>query len=168
MMNVLPSLLVLGLAAVAAAMLVRTRWSPPGNEVARRAAANALTVAVVIQAIHFVEEAATGFNVRLAELLGLPAMAFSFFVGFNVLWLGIWTASVPGLRSARPFAFFAAWFLAIAGCFNGIAHPLLAIASGRYFPGLVSSPFAAFASAWLWMRLRHATRPRPVGLVPDR
>ena len=40
----------------------------------------------------------------------------------------------------------AAWFLAIAGMFNGIAHPLLALASGGYFPGLVSSPFIAVMS----------------------
>lgn len=57
------------------------------------------------------------------------------------MWLGIWVLSVPGLRSARAFAFFAAWFLAIAGMVNGIVHPLLAIFVGVYFPGLVSSPF---------------------------
>jgi hypothetical protein len=63
------------------------------------------------------------------------------------------------LRSARPAAFFAAWFLAIAGMFNGIAHPFLALAAGRYFPGLVSSPVIAAASVWLWLRLRDATLP---------
>jgi hypothetical protein len=47
--------------------------------------------------------------------------------------------------------------------FNGIAHPLLAIADGGYFPGLVTSPFIAAASALLWIRLRAATQPRAVG-----
>jgi hypothetical protein len=59
-------------------------------------------------------------------------------------------------------AVFAAWFLAIAGMFNGIAHPLLAIAERGYFPGVVSSPFICVASVWLWLRLRKATRPRSV------
>ena len=54
----------------------------------------------------------------------------------------------------------AAWFLAIAGMFNGIAHPLLAVAAGGYFPGLASSPFIGAASVWLWFRLRSATRPK--------
>ena len=85
-------------------------------------------------------------------------MPISLFVIFNLVWLGIWLASVPGLRSARKIAFFAAWFLAIAGMINGIAHPLLAIATGGYFPGLVSSPFVAVVCIVLWRRLRAATR----------
>jgi hypothetical protein len=55
-------------------------------------------------------------------------------------------------------AFFAAWFLAIAGALNGIGHPLMAVAAGGYFPGLVSSPFVGLACIWLWIRLREATR----------
>jgi hypothetical protein len=102
----------------------------------------------------------------LGDLLGLPGIPLSVFVVFNLMWLGIWVASVPGLRSARAAAFFAAWFLAIAGMFNGIAHPLLAIAAGGYFPGLVSSLFIGVVSVWLWLGLRRATRPR--GGVDDR
>ncbi len=96
----------------------------------------------------------------MGALLGLPGIPLSVFVVFNLTWLGIWVASVPGLRSARAAAFFAAWFLAIAGMFNGIAHPLLAIAAGGCFPGLLSSPFIGVASVWLWLRLRRATRDR--------
>jgi len=157
MLNVLPSILILGLAALAAVFLVRSRVSPPENAAERRAAARALALAVAVQAVHFAEEAATGFHERLGSLLGLPGIPFSLFVGFNGVWLGIWVASVPGLRSARDGAFFAAWFLAIAGMFNGVAHPLLGIAAGGYFPGLVSSPVIAGASVWLWLRLRGAT-----------
>lgn len=156
--SVIPSIVVLGLAALAALYLARSRRSPPENAAERLAAARALAVATVVQGVHFTEEASTGFHERLGALLGLPGMSFSFFVVFNLVWLGIWVASVPGLRSARAAAFFAAWFLAIAGMFNGIAHPLLALAAGDYFPGLVSSPFIAGASVWLWLRLRIATR----------
>ncbi|MCP5090226.1 MAG: hypothetical protein GY949_04810, partial [Gammaproteobacteria bacterium] len=59
------------------------------------------------------------------------------------------------------FAYFAAWFLAIAGMLNGVAHPLLAIAAGGYFPGLITSPFIGAAGVWLWLGLRKATRPAP-------
>ena len=158
MLSALPSVLILGPALLAALLLAMSHLSPPGNVTERSAAARALALAAGIQAIHFTEEAATGFHVRLPAMLGLPGMPLSLFVTFNLVWLGIWLASVPGLRSARKIAFFAAWFLAIAGMINGIAHPLLAIASGGYFPGLVSSPFIAVASIVLWRRLRVATR----------
>ena len=39
-----------------------------------------------------------------------------------------------------------------------LAVALLAVASGGYFPGLVTSPFIGVASAFLWIRLRRATR----------
>ncbi len=123
-------------------------------------AARALALAVGLQSLHFAEEVATGLHERFPALLDLPSMPLSFFVIFNLTWLGIWVASVPGLRSARASAFFAAWFLAIAGMINLIAHPLLAIAAGGYFPGLVSSPFIGGASVWLWRRLHRATRLR--------
>lgn len=159
MLNLLPSIVVLGAAALAAVFLARSRRSPEEYGPQRRAAARALAVALGVQGAHFAEEVTTGFHERLGALLGLPAISLSFFVIFNLAWLGIWVASVPGLRSARAAAFFAAWFLAIAGMFNGVAHPLLAIAAGGYFPGLVSSPFCGVASHWLWLRLRGATRP---------
>ncbi len=160
MLNVLPSIIVLGLAAIAALILVLSRRSPPENVTERLAAARSLALAVGVQSGHFAEEAATGLHERLGPLLGLPGIPLSVFVVFNLTWLGIWVASVPGVRSARAVAFFAAWFLAIAGMFNGVAHPLLAIATGGYFPGLVSSPLIGIASVWLWLRLRRATRPR--------
>jgi hypothetical protein len=154
----LPSIFILGLAALAALILTRSRRSPAENRSQRLAASRALALATGIQAMHFAEEAATGFHERLGPVFGLPEMPFSFFMAFNLAWLGIWIVSIPGVRSAYTGAFFAAWFLAIAGMFNGIGHPLLAAAAGGYFPGLLSSPFIAGASIWLWLRLRRATR----------
>lgn len=160
MLSVLASIVVLGLAALTALVLALSRRSPRENVAERFAASRALSIALVIQSVHFTEEATTGFHERLGARLGLPGMPLTFFLVFNLAWLAIWVASVPGLRSARTAAFFSAWFLAIAGMFNGIAHPLLAIASRGYFPGLVSSPFIGAASVWLWIRLRGATRAR--------
>ncbi len=158
MLSLLPSAVVLGLAALVALNLALGRRSPPENVAERQVAARALTVALVMQSVHFAEEAGTGFPERLAALLGLPAMPFSFFISFNLIWIGIWIVSVPGLRSARTGAFFASWFLAVAAMFNAIAHPLLAVAAGGYFPGLVSSPFIGAAGVWLWVNLEKSTR----------
>lgn len=159
LLSLLPSMVVLGLVAIAALRFALVHRSPPQKGPDRNIAARALAVSTGIQAIHFSEEALTGFPDRLGALLGLPAMPMSFFLAFNMAWLAIWVASVPGLRSARIGAFFAAWFLAIAGMINAIAHPLLAVAAGGYFPGLISSPFIGVAAAWLWLRLRAATLP---------
>lgn len=160
MLSIFPTLLVLGPAAIVAMALTANRWSPTESVGSLHAASRALIVALVVQCIHFGEEALTGFPERLGALLGLPAMPVSFFIIFNMAWLGIWVISVPALQSNRKFAFFAAWFLAIAGMFNAIAHPLLALASGGYFPGLVSSPFIGAAGVSLWRRLRTATHTK--------
>lgn len=159
MLSVLPSIIVLGLAALAALHLTIRYPSPPENVAERLAASRALAGATGFQCIHFVEEAATGFNERFPALLGFPSMSFSFFVVFNVMWIAIWIVSIQGLRSSRLVAFFAAWFLAIAGTLNGIAHPLMAVAARGYFPGLVSSPFVGLACIWLLSKLRLAAQP---------
>ena len=157
LLSVLPSLLVLGPAATAAASLAVTRPPPRENAALRIRASQALLIALIIQGVHFGEEALTNFPQRLDALLGLPAMPVSFFLSFNLAWLATWVLSVPAIRSARTLAFFAAWFLAIAGMINAALHPLLAIAAGGYFPGLLTAPFIGAAAAWLWFRLRDAT-----------
>lgn len=158
--SLLPSAIALGLAALAAIGLAAHRRSQPQKTEARRGAAHALLLATGVQALHFLEEWATGFDARLGEALGLPPMPRSFFIAFNFAWLAIWAGSIPGVRSGRAPSYFAAWFLAIAGTANGIAHPALALAYGSYFPGLASSPLIGAAGVWLWLNLYRATEPR--------
>ena len=158
--GVLPSLIVLGLAGLAALHLVQSRWSPPEYREQRDAAARVLALSVGIQGVHFLEELTTGFHDRLGALLGLPSIPVGLFVAFNVTWLGVWIASVWRIRSARADAFFAAWFLAIAGVANGVLHPLLALAAAEYFPGVVTSSFISIACVWLFIQLHRATRTR--------
>jgi len=161
MLSLVPSIVVLGLAAFAALQLTLRRPSSTEFAIERGGASQALALATAIQSGHFAEEWITGFHVRFPALFGLEPMPLSFFVVFNLTWIVIWIASVPLLRSAlnpaiKP-AFFAAWFLAIAGMLNGVAHPVMAVASGGYFPGLISSPFVGLVSIYLWYRLHSAT-----------
>lgn len=121
------------------------------------AASTFLGVATVTQGAHFVEEWITGFHIRFPALLGLGPMPLSFFVSFNLAWIVIWIVSVPFIRLGRRWAFFAAWFLAIAGALNGAAHPIMAIEAGGYFPGLITSPLIGIAGVILWQRLHRAT-----------
>lgn len=157
MWSVIPSVVVLGLVAIASAWLSLARSSPVDAATERASAAAVLAIATAIQSVHFAEEWITDFHVRFPGLLGLGPMRPSFFVSFNLAWIAVWIASVPHLRRGRRAAFFAAWFIAIAGMLNGIAHPLMAVVSGGYFPGLVTSPVIGIAGVFLWQRLRCAT-----------
>ncbi len=157
MLSIVPSVVVLGLVAIVAVRLSQNRSSPMEAAKERNAASTLLGIATAIQSVHFAEEWVTGFHIRFPALLGLDPMPMSFFVAFNLVWIGFWIASVPSLRIGRRLAFFAAWFLAIAGVLNGVAHPMMAIASGGYFPGLIRSPFIGFAGVFLWKRLHRAT-----------
>jgi hypothetical protein len=147
----------LGSIALAALYITLRRRSPPEFAAERRLAARVLAVATLVQVLHFAEELVTSLHEHLGGIFALPGMPLSAFLVVNLVWLAIWIASVPGLRAARVPAFFAAWFLAIASIFNGIAHPLLAVVAGDYFPGLYSSPFSGGAGIWLCHQLRRAT-----------
>lgn len=157
MLSLVPSVIALGLVALAAVWLTWHRVSPATLAMERVGASRTLALTTAVQSAHFAEEWATDFHIRFPALFGFEPMSSSFFVAFNVAWIIIWLASVPALRSARKPAFFAAWFLAVAGMLNGVAHPLMAFASGGYFPGLVSSPFIGLVSIYLWKRLQSAT-----------
>jgi len=157
MLSLIPSIVALGLAAFAALLLALRHPSPTELSMERDTASRVLALATAIQCGHFAEEWATDFPARFPALFGLEPMPLSFFVVFNLTWIAFWIASVPLLRAARKPAFFAAWFLAIAGMLNGVAHPVMAAVSGGYFPGLISSPFIGLAGIYLWRRLDGAT-----------
>lgn len=154
MRSFLPSLAILGVLALIA---LRVAWSTrkrPISPPARRPAAIAFVMAIGIQIAHFAEEAATGFHERFPEVIGLEPMTFYGFVAFNLGWIVVWIASVPGLGYGRTGARFAAWFLCLAALANGVAHPVLALTQQDYFPGLFTSPFLGFAGIQLYRRLR--------------
>ena len=50
--------------------------------------------------------------------------------------------SVLGLAERQRAALFPFWLLGIAGAANGIAHPLLSVIAGGYFPGLLHRHFS--------------------------
>ena len=158
MWSVLPSVVALGLLAIFAAQLTQRRSSPVESAKERITASAVLGIATAIQSLHFAEEWGTGFHARFPALFGLDPMPLSIFVSFNLTWIAIWVVSIPLIRLGRRPAFFAAWFLAMAGILNSVAHPIMAIVVGGYFPGLITSPFIGLAGVTLWRRLQEATR----------
>jgi hypothetical protein len=156
MQSMIPSIAILTLVALAALILARRRNASGESAIERTAASRALVLATAAQSVHFVEEWATGFHIQFPALFGQDPMPLAFFVAFNLAWIAIWVFSVPLIRSGVRPAVFAAWFLALAGMLNALAHPSLAALVGSYFPGLISSPLIGVARLYLWRRLHRA------------
>ncbi|SRR5579871_643014 len=158
--SILAGLAGLGLAMVAALALTVTRTAHASDISDRDKAAGVLLTGIAVQCAHFTEEFITRFYERFPEFLRLQIWTADFFVAFNLFWIAVWTLSAMGLRRNIPAAYFAAWFFAIAMAINGIAHPLLALAAGGYFPGLITSPAAGIVGFILIRRLWRLTNSR--------
>jgi len=161
--SILPSIAILGSLAAVALYLTLARGGVAGSGAQLRAAVHVAIVAVLLQGAHFAEELATGFHVRFPEIFALPPMPAGFFVSFNIVWLVIWGLGIWGLAARRWLALFPPWFLGLASAVNALAHPLLSLGTGGYFPGLVSSPFVGIAGAILLRQLIRLTgHPSPL------
>jgi hypothetical protein len=143
--------------AALAALLLAIGRTPVRDRVGSQKTTLVYVAVVLLQAFHAAEEYETGFYAAFPSALGLAAWPAGFFLVFNVTWLAVWSVSTLGLRAGYAVAFFPAWFLAIAAIANGVAHPLLALRGGGYFPGLATSPLLGVGGILLWRRLMRAT-----------
>lgn len=75
-------------------------------------------------------------------------------------------AGTSCLRRGSRIASGAVWFFALAAIVNGVAHPILAVIVGGYFPGLFSAPFLGAVGVWLLICLRAATDVQSSGPTP--
>jgi hypothetical protein len=87
----------------------------------------------------------------------------SFFVIFNATWLCTWALTAAAILAGRSSRLVATpvWFLAFGAIANGIAHPLLSLAAGGYFPGLFTAPVLGVAGLVLLRRLTRARDDKP-------
>ena len=158
----------LAIAASLALGLTASRAPIRLDRIALKSTRALVVTCVILQGVHVLEEYATKFYQRFPARLGLAPWSANFFVAFNVVWILVWVMSALMLRSGARVAVFPLWFLAIAMIVNGIAHPLLAVDAGGYFPGLISAPVLGIAGAALWKRLLSLTsRDRQVAVRPS-
>ena len=148
----------LSVAGIVALFLTIARGDIVASEPELAAAVRLAAAAVVLQAAHFAEEAATGFHQQFPALLDLVPWSLRFFALFNLFWLVVWVLSTWGMMARRRSALFALWFFGLACMANGLAHPLLAIRTGGYFPGLVTAPLIGVLGIMLFRRLVRITR----------
>ena len=93
----------------------------------------------------------------------VPGFTHPGFMIFNTLLalFGLWCffANVrPGTRSARDWV----WVWVVIELFNGLAHPVWAVATRGYVPGLATSPLLFGLAAYLFHRLRATPEPPPL------
>lgn len=94
-----------------------------------------------IQSLHFLEEYLTGFQTEFPRLFGYTWSDHQFVI-FNILWLGVLILNGAGVYSGIRLSYLLVYFFVIVGGIaNGVAHPLLSLIKGGYFPGLFTSPF---------------------------
>lgn len=119
---------------------------------------------VLVQIAHSVEE----YVFRFYELFPpakfinglLPGFAHSAFILLNTFFaaFGLWCF----FRDVRPGTQFARdwiWVWVVVELFNGVAHPLWAVAARGYVPGLATSPFLFVLAGYLLRRLRMPAEP---------
>ena len=117
---------------------------------------------ILAQAIHSIEEYAFGFfevfppAQRLNELL--PGIAQPGFVVFNtaLVLFGLW-CFFRRIRPDAPSARSWAWLWVAIELYNGIGHPVWALAIRAYNPGLYSAPLLFGLALFLVFQLRSST-----------
>ena len=152
--NFVPSLTILGVIFIVALVLTQTRPAVSSGDLP--AINRTVLIAAGVHVLHFTEETMFDFHILFPQLFGLPAMSLWAFIAFNCAWIAIWLLGAQ-LKQTHALVIATFWFLAIASAMNCIAHPLLALLTGGYFPGLITSPLAGVIGFILLNRLRLAS-----------
>ena len=156
--------IVVGTAGLTVALVISallTVFRNGGSDFATHRISRLIWIAALLHTIHFTEETLTGFYQRFPELLGLTPWPVSFFVVFNACWVILWIICIPLLKTHRT-ARVPIWFLGISSAINAIAHPIMSIITGGYFPGLWTSPVVGILGFILLRALVSATQERRV------
>lgn len=158
----LPSIVALGSLLIAAAAITMARSRLRTDVGGSPRFVWVTLLAIVAQAVHFLEELNTGFFIRFPEMFGLAPLLEAVFVAFNLAWLGIWVAALLGVRAGIRVAAWPLWLLGLAAVLNLFAHPILALRAGAYFPGLYTAVLVGAAGVFLLHELARLTSEKRV------
>lgn len=113
---------------------------------------------VLAQGAHSAEEYAFGLYdvfapARFVSGLLSSDLSRGFIIANAALLLfGLW-CFIARVRAGHPSAKGWAWLWVLVECGNGIGHPVIAIARGGYFPGVVTAPVLLALSVYLAARM---------------
>ena len=127
--------------------------SPVKTLTAKGTVIHVYLLGIAVQCLHFLEEFRNGFQREFPPILGLAPWSDSFFVSLNLIALAIFILAALGFLLGVRIATVVVWFFAVAMTLNGLAHPLLSIRKGAYFPGTLSAPIHLLVGATLLVKL---------------
>ena len=97
-------------------------------------------LALALQFIHFTEEYLTNFVVRLPAIFGQAPYPESYWICFNMIAYCIFLlGGIAIYKKENNFLIIPLFFIVVGIVFNGIAHVMLSVYTGGYFPGLYSA-----------------------------
>jgi hypothetical protein len=110
-------------------------------------------IGVAIFLAHASEEYITGFHRRLPSVAGSPPWSDAQFLIFNIVWFTIFVTAWATHRRHALSALVILFFAIGVGVGNGLAHVVLTIVQGAYFPGTWTAPLCAVVGGLLLWRL---------------
>lgn len=117
-------------------------------------------IAVFVFVGHAAEEFLTGFQQDLPALFGRAPWSDQRFIIFNGLWALVFAAAAFTVTAVRPLPVLIILFFAVVGGVgNGVAHLLLVLQRGAYFPGAWTAPVCLVMGIWLLRLLYTSDRP---------
>lgn len=117
----------------------------------------AIRIAVLVFLGHAAEEFVTGFQRDVPALMGRTAWSDGEFIVFNGVWAMVFATAAVRVRVERPLpALIILVFAVVGGVGNGVAHLLLVLQRGAYFPGAWTAPLCLATGIWL-LRLLYAS-----------
>lgn len=114
------------------------------------------SVGLVVFVMHASEEYLHGFQRRLPALVGDDRWSDTQFVTFNGVWFVVFAAAAWAVRRRQPVGALVVLFFALGGGLgNGIAHVMLTLTQGAYFPGAWTAPLCLLVGVLLLRQLFH-------------
>lgn len=116
-------------------------------------------LAIALQLIHFTEEYLTGFTTKLPKILGGEPYPVDYWLTFNMIAYAIFIlGGIALFKKMKEWMIIPVFFILIGVLFNGVAHLLLAVYVGGYFPGLFTALIYLVLGPLLLLKINEITK----------
>jgi len=125
-------------------------------------------LALGIQFIHFTEEYLTDFTSEIPKLFDQEPYPMDYWIVFNMIAYFVFIlGGIILFKRKKEFMIIPLFFILVGVVFNSIAHILLSIYAGGYFPGLYTAIIYAVLGPVLMKKIFDETRTNWKGVIND-